>query len=261
MPASPGFTSITASSIHDASGRLLASGFVNFFPVNNLGQPVSAIAGGGGPVTQTLVTFPVVNGAISNDLYGNPAQVADCSLTTPQWIGYIVTVLDASGAAVQGPGYGFVQPWGPTWSLDTWSSSITPLPTLPGNLIKDGVTGTFYFFSINLGQLALFPAATGTGTPTSIVFADTDGSGIHYAMTFNNGARQLTNIGSLGTAVAGITFADQQNSNFYTLQVYEGGFEEVQVSSIASAVASYTLADCKTGALKVLSFIGGAFSF
>jgi hypothetical protein len=261
MPSTPGFTLITAAKIQDASGRLLSSGRVSFFPVTSAGAPVSAIAGGGGGViTQTGVVFQVVNGAITEDLYGNPAQVADTTLTTPTNIGYMVTVTDQNGAAIQGPGYGFVQPFGATWSLDNWSSSLAPLPTTPNTLIVDGVTGLLYFVSVNLGQLVLFPIATGTQTPTAIVFADTV-TGVHWALTFSNGARGLTDIGSLGTPIAGMTFIDEETENRFTLQVTEGSLEETQVSSISSGVASYTLADVANGALHVLRFVNGAFTY
>jgi hypothetical protein len=118
MPAPTGFTYITAAKIQDSSGRLLASGRVSFFPVNSAGRGLSALAGGGGMMTQTAVTFLVVNGVIGTDLYGGVAQLADTTLTNPVNIGYRVTVTDATGYEIQGPGYELVQPSGASRSLD-----------------------------------------------------------------------------------------------------------------------------------------------
>lgn len=117
---STGYTLITATKIQDAAGHLLPSGRVTFFPVNNLGQPISAIVAGGGVITQTGVAFLVVNGALTTDLLGDLPQLADTTLTNPANICYSVVITDATGTAIQGPGYGLVQPSGTTWSLDTY---------------------------------------------------------------------------------------------------------------------------------------------
>lgn len=115
-----GYTSVSASLIQDGSGAPLASGRVTFFPVNNLGQAISAIAGGsGGMITQTGVTFVVVNGAITTDTNGYSPQIADTALTTPAHICYRIVVTNAANAQIQGPGYALQQPTGAVFNLDT----------------------------------------------------------------------------------------------------------------------------------------------
>jgi hypothetical protein len=122
MSAPTGFTLITASKIQDAAGHVLASGRATFFPVSSLsGGPISATAGGGGGmITQNGVPFLVVNGAITTDLLGGTPVIADATLTTPANIAYRVSVTDSTGTEVEGPGYGLVQPSGPSFSLDTY---------------------------------------------------------------------------------------------------------------------------------------------
>lgn len=260
MPASPGYTLITSSQIQDASGRLLAKGKVTFTPVTNLGNPTSAIAAGGGAISVAGVSFLVVNGAITTDLYGNAPQLADTSLTVPRNICYQVSISDANGVHVQGPGYQTVQPFGATWSLDSYSSSFAPIPTGPSNLIFDSVTGISYFFSVNMGVLTLFPSTTGSGTPTSVVFADLS-NGQNYALTFKNGARTINNIGTLGSAVPGISFVDQDDeTKSWTLQFSNGSPQWVGGPSTSSSLQNLILADIADGSLKTLSFIGGAFT-
>lgn len=117
-----GFTTITAAKIQDAAGNLLGSGRISFFPVTNSGAPVSFTAGGGTVISKP-VSFIVTNGAIAGAVGGGLVQVADTTLTNPVNVGYRVTIQDATGAEVQGPGYNCVQPSGATWSLDTYVPS------------------------------------------------------------------------------------------------------------------------------------------
>jgi hypothetical protein len=123
MSAPTGFTLVTAAKIQDAAGHLLASGRVTFFPVSSLnGGPISATAGGGGGglITQSGVSFLVEAGVIATDLLGATAVIADTTLTTPANIAYRVSVTDGTGTEIEGPGYGLVQPSGPSFSLDTY---------------------------------------------------------------------------------------------------------------------------------------------
>jgi hypothetical protein len=172
-----GYTTVTASKIQDASGALLAGGRVTFYPVSSQGVPISAIADpadGGGAILQSGVVFLVVNGAITTDLFGNPPQVADTSLTSPQNIAYRITITDASGVDVQGPGYGLVQPTGTTWSLDTYQPNNGSLTTTvvgatgpagpPGSpspssgmVLINTSTSVPFTLGISGGELALMP--------------------------------------------------------------------------------------------------------
>ena len=121
MSAPEGFTLITGSKFQSASGVPLANGRVVCTPVNNSGQTVSSIAGPGGMILVSPVTFLIVDGAITTDTLGNAAQLADCLLNNPSKMGYNVEVIDAStNAHVQGPGYTCVQPTGSTWSFDNY---------------------------------------------------------------------------------------------------------------------------------------------
>ncbi len=140
----PGYTLITAAKIQDSTGRLLSSGRVTFFPTNNHGEAVSAVAGGGGMILSKPVTFLVVNGSITTDLFGNTPQVADTSLTTPANICYRITVTDDTNETVQGPGYGLAQPSGASWSLDTYvpvqPALVTIIQGAPGPPGTSGFT-------------------------------------------------------------------------------------------------------------------------
>jgi hypothetical protein len=169
----PGFTTITASAIQDASGRLLTSGRVNFHPVNPSGDAASAISGGvgAGMILARSVSFLVKNGAITTDLHGNPAQVADAMLTTPV-LCYRIAVLDDNGAEVQGPGYGLVQPTGATWSLDTFPPAAT------------------FTLAVTGGTLQLSPYTGPTTGLNALVLAGTDASGAaaNFLLTVTDGA-------------------------------------------------------------------------
>lgn len=157
---STGFTPITAAKIQDASGRLLKSGRVCWFPVTSSHQRVSFTPDGGGPAISRAVVMLVVNGVITTlDDGTSPAQVADTKLTTPANIGYRVTILDETGAEVQGPGYECVQPSGSTWSLDAYvpvQPAMTILPVgfgaaVPSITFIDSVTGDPVTLSVGSG--------------------------------------------------------------------------------------------------------------
>jgi hypothetical protein len=166
-----GFTLITATKIQDASGRALASGTVTFFPVSSPGGgPVSAIAKDGGTITQTGVPFLVVNGAITTDMYGGAPQLADTTETTPANIAYRVTIVDSStGREIEGPGYGLVQPSGPSFSLDTYipiqPCQVTVQAGPPG---AAGVAGTL-IAEVPGGVIGTDTTFTLAHTPASVI--------------------------------------------------------------------------------------------
>jgi hypothetical protein len=229
-----GFTTITAAKIQDGSGRLLASGRVAFFPVNSSGRGISATAGGGGLITQTAVVFLVVNGAITTDLYGGTAQVADTTLTNPVNIAYRVSVTDSTGTEVQGPGYGMVQPSGSSWSLDSYS------PIQP-TLVTTTITGG------------------GSGRPTSMVIRDSV-SGAHYALMIVAGAQTWVNVGSAGTLAPTPTFIDTVTGAHYTLSFVSGAETWTAVLSSVPGIAGFLLADAVTAANFTLQVTSGSLT-
>jgi hypothetical protein len=234
MPAPTGFTLITAAKIKNASGTLLASGRVSFFPVNSAGRGLSALAGGGGMMTQTAVTFLVVNGAITTDLFGAVAQLADTTLTNPVNIGYRVTVTDSTGYEIQGPGYELVQPSGATWSLDT------AVPSQPLLVTTSIVTGG------------------GTTRPSTLAITDTVTSNLSVLL-FVNGAREVIGLGSSSGTAAAIVFVDTTNSaSHYKLTTANGALTLTSVSIAVAGVAGYPMIDTVSGANVTLQVTGGA---
>ena len=124
MPAPTGYTTVSASKLADAGHNLVANATIYFQPVTSAGVETSFKAGGAGAVTSTPVPATVTNGAFTIDL-------ADTTLTQPVNIGYRVTVIDnVTGKSLLGPGYGCVQPSGPTWSLDDYSANIASIVTV-----------------------------------------------------------------------------------------------------------------------------------
>ena len=115
MNAPAGFTVVTSTSFQDASGGLATNATIYFQPVDNKGTHISFRAGGaGGQVSFRPVQANVMNGAFS-------IVLADTTLTTPVNVGYSVTCFDNnSGHELIGPGYGCIQPSGPTWNFDTF---------------------------------------------------------------------------------------------------------------------------------------------
>jgi hypothetical protein len=233
MSAPAGFTSITAAKIQNGSGKLLSSGRVSFFPVNSAGRGISATAGGGGLITQTAVVFLVVNGAITTDIFGAAPVVADTTLTTPANIAYRVSVTDSTGTEVQGPGYGTVQPSGPTWSLDTYSP-VQPL----------------------LVTTTVITVGGASGRPTSMVVADSV-TGAHYAVLFIAGAQSSARIGPAGTVTPTATFIDTVTGNHFTLSFVNGAETLTAVSSGVSGIAGFPMADAVTGANYTLQVTNG----
>lgn len=235
MPAPAGFTTFVASNIQDASGKKLVAGRVTLFPVNNQGKPISAIAGGGGLITQAEIVFLVVNGIITTDLFGNAAQVADTTLTSPANIAYKVGVTDGAGVEIQGPGYGLVQPSGASWTLDTY----TPFQPL---LVTTTIVG-----------------GGGSGRPTAMVILDSV-SGLHFALMIVAGALASSAVGSAGTLASPATFIDTVTGTHYTLSFVSGGQTLTAVSSSVPGIAGYAMADAVTGSPYTLKVVSGSLT-
>jgi hypothetical protein len=110
-----GSTTVAAHFLQDASGVLIANATIYFKPVDNKGDPISFRGGppdSAGQVSRNSVQAAVINGVFS-------VVLADTTLTTPANIGYSVSCIDnVSGKELLGPGYGCIQPSGPTWSFD-----------------------------------------------------------------------------------------------------------------------------------------------
>ena len=232
-----GFTLITASKIQDASGRPLANGRVSFFPVSSPGGgPISATAGGGGIIGQSAVPFLVVGGVITSDLYGNPAQIADTTLTTPQNIAYKVTVTDANGNSVEGPGYGLVQPSGTSWSLDTYSP-VQPLqvtvqagptgPTGAAATVTSTATNGAFTVASNLSAKEL------NGEMIASQFAN-----MTFTATTSIGSTALTGVSSVAGLVTGMAASGTGIPAATTITV---SGSVVTLSNPATAAGSITI--------------------
>jgi len=116
-----GFTQVSASALKDSTGTVVANATISFYPVNNLGVPISFRAGGGGQVMSVPVTAQVTNGAFT-------ILLADSTLTLPANVGYSVSVIDnVSGKSLLGAGYSCVQPSGAAWNFDTYQPNLAPL--------------------------------------------------------------------------------------------------------------------------------------
>ena len=168
-----GLTLITGSNFRNAAGQPLASGRMYCWPVNNDSQSISGKAGtaGGGAILNTAVVFLIVNGAITTDTAGNPAQLYDSMLTNPANLGYRVRIVDTSNnSEALGPGYDCVQPSGASWSFDTFTPPQPALTTItagPQGLsayqvwLAEGNTGTVgEFFATLQGEVSALSFAS-----------------------------------------------------------------------------------------------------
>lgn len=150
---SAGLTTVSSEAITDATGTLLESGIAYFQPCSSAGVATSFRVNGSGQALMLPVAVPVVDGAFS-------VVLADTTLTNPINIGYIVTILDATGRSVLGPGY-FIQPHGGTWSFDTFVPNLAPsVAVTQGPVGATGPATTLAIGSVTGGGTA---SATLTG--------------------------------------------------------------------------------------------------
>jgi hypothetical protein len=118
MPT-PGFTTVTGNLVRDSTGDPVSNATMTFTPVDSSGRPVAYRAGAGdgtyGATTATPVYVDVVAGAFS-------IVLADVLQTDPVNIGYAVSLRNnVSDAELFAPGgYSFIQPYGDTWSFDSF---------------------------------------------------------------------------------------------------------------------------------------------
>jgi hypothetical protein len=106
MPASPGFTLITASKIYgNLLGQLLASGQITFTPVNNAGVPISFRVGGtalaGVAITAWSITGNVVTFTAANTLTAGVAGQLSGFATGTFFNGKDVEVLSSGLSGTQ----------------------------------------------------------------------------------------------------------------------------------------------------------------
>jgi hypothetical protein len=87
-------------------------------------------------------SFPIVNGAIVPDSTGITPQLPDVSLTYPQNIGYLVSIIDPlTGCNILGSGY-VIQPTGASFDFDTYEPQLGTMVTIaPGSGDASGLTG------------------------------------------------------------------------------------------------------------------------
>jgi len=132
-----GYTQVSATSLVDSSGVLVANATIGFYPVNNASVPLSFKVGSGGQAMSVPVTAQVTNGAFT-------IQLADTTLTNPVNVGYAVSVIDnVTGKSLLGGGYGCVQPSGATWNFDAYIPNQAPqIPVTAGPKGDRGDDGT-----------------------------------------------------------------------------------------------------------------------
>ncbi|MGI4812480.1 MAG: LamG domain-containing protein [Janthinobacterium lividum] len=149
-----GFTTVTASLLQDSTGTPLTNATIHFLPVTNAGAPISFRAGSNGQVSAQRVQTNIVNGAFT-------IQLADTSETVPINVGYKVTIINnVSGDSLLGAGYGCVQPFGSTWSFDTFTPDVAAqITVVPG---PDGAPG---LGAVYFSKTLQFPSA---GTQTVV---------------------------------------------------------------------------------------------
>jgi hypothetical protein len=145
--AQTGYTTVTGSHLHDATGTLVTNSIIRFQPVNNQGVPLSFRAGGGSG-GQTIA-FSIA--------------LADTTLTSPANPCYSVSIIsNLTGRIDPFPGYSCIQPSGSTWSFDTYTPSTAALPLqLTGCSISLGTVT-----SLSTGSS---PTVTNSGSACSAV--------------------------------------------------------------------------------------------
>jgi hypothetical protein len=139
--APAGFTAVSSSHVQDSSGAVVTNATIYFQPCDTQGKWMSYQVNGAGQAIWQATSAPVVNGAFSVDL-------ADTSLTKPQNICYLTTIVDnVTGAQLLGPGY-LIQPSGPSWNFDVFIPNNAPLaiiqvgPPGPPNSLAIGTVTT-----------------------------------------------------------------------------------------------------------------------
>ena len=226
MAPPSGFTTVTGSHFTDATGADIA--YVIFFqPALSSGVPTSFHSGGtsAGQVSKEPVSIAVAAGSPFS------INLADVSLTVPQFIGYNVWAIDAvSSKPLLSPGY-FIQPTGSAFNFDTYVAGTPATPTgasggggggtgitLTPGLLIDVITSQYYALGEASGSLTVTPVAS-TGTPaTGIELIDTATS-IHYTLYSSNGSLMTEPTPSPGTGVPSYSFVDSVTSASHVLTI------------------------------------------
>jgi hypothetical protein len=121
--AQTGYTTVTGSQLHDATGTLVTNSTIRFQPVNSQGVPLSFRAGGAGGQT---IAYPVSTTVTAGSF---SIVLADTTLTAPANPCYSVSLIsNLTGRAIPFPGYTCIQPSGSTWSFDAYIPSSIALP-------------------------------------------------------------------------------------------------------------------------------------
>jgi lysophospholipase L1-like esterase len=166
-----GYTIVSSSLLHDATGTLVTNATIRFQPANAAGAPISFRAGGtGGQAIAYAVSTTVTAGAFS-------IQLADTSLTSPVNVCYSVTLIsNLTGRQIPFPGYSCIQPSGSAWDFDTYTPNLAALvveqagPTGPAG--PAGPTGATGAAGSGSGATA-FSGLTGTALPAQLPAATT----------------------------------------------------------------------------------------
>jgi hypothetical protein len=186
--AQTGYTTVSGSHLHDATGTLVTNSTIRFQPVNSQGVPVSFRAGGAGGQT---IAYPVSTTVTSGSF---SIVLADTTLTSPANPCYSVSIIsNLTGRIDPFPGYSCIQPSGSTWSFDTYTPSTAALPLQ--------LTGC----SIAVGSVTVL--ATGA-TPTVANAGSACAATLNFGLPAGSGGGGGGSYDPAGSAASAITTAE-----------------------------------------------------
>jgi hypothetical protein len=211
------YTYVYGNMMEDASGAPL-NGTITFTPVSAQGQPISFRLGGGGQAILRAPTANVING-------GFHINLADVNLASPSDFCYAVTAIDntTGNTVLGGSDYSCLQPHGPQFDIDEFSTSTTPvLPiantTYNGDLDIIGninMTGSIYgavnisnvdiamLTGLNVNVTGSLEAATVNGVVNAAMMPGGDiGAQVNYAFANSPGCQAQYTAGNVGAHVA-----------------------------------------------------------
>jgi hypothetical protein len=217
---------VSGSQINDSTGTPLASGTIQFAPVDLNGHPLSYKIGGKGQTLSSPVTATVTAGTFS-------IALPDVSATNPVNVCFSVTVVDnVTGASVLGPGYTCVQPSSalpsPSWctsSVCSFDNYIPNNPALPIETVG-GAGGTTFNGGVVPNGIQAPTLAAGDGL---IEMGPDTGSVGKDALTFNGSLDILHRLGmaALSRGPSDLYFDQPTITNCYSFRF--AGFVKSQL--------------------------------
>jgi hypothetical protein len=249
------FTNVTASSIKMGSVAI-ASGIVTFTPVNQNGQPIPFVAGGGGGLYDpSAIPCTITAGAITGS-----CQVADSALTTPANIFYQITVSNTStGKAFTMQAVANIT--GTTWPLDHYApasvtSNIQSVQSAYGTGAPPNtcVAPSFYTRNASGGQLYTCVASTFIQVAGGTFVAPTGNGFFHVTSGSQDIAARAVNLSTAGDVTGNLPVANGGTGTSTpgllagTNVTLTGTWPNQTVNSTASGGASISLTTTGSGA-------------